>query len=330
MKIFNFTISSDILSGKVDGDRLDEEIRKSAITIALDGVSVSGDSLTIEFKADLIAADETALYNDTTGPAGGLVGNHSGDPLEDPLTSNGIPRVKIEGPEENDGKLLVTNSPSPGKGWNTSYTSAGDDLVNKLRGKGDVLKVTLAAPGNDSQDIQFLEPVWLHDGELSWDPSSFDHSDTFEVSVIIPGNTATPNGSNTGNCNLVEIIPSSNLFIIIPAAGDGSHDVDLDISAPAQSQSDTGYFDVDTSTGVITPSASPGSAAFNLYTFQIEPFFCPQVMMGNPLGVFEVDAYQSKWISERTKIRLKVNKASAGGGTCGGHVMVYRKNVTTS
>lgn len=322
---FQFTISTDVVSGEVDEARLDEEIRNSSITIAIDGVSVAGDTLTIDFKADLSAGEETVLHGDTTGPAGGLVGGHSGEPLPDPMTADGVPKFHIDSPHEVDGKLLVTPTPSPGKGWKTYYTSYGDHATNG-RGKGTKLEVALSGGDSSQADISFNEPVWLHDGEFAWDPSLFDGSDSFRVSVILPATVATVNGGGTGNCNLVPVTGGN---IIIPAAGNGAYDVDLNTATPVLSTTNTGYYDVNQTTGVVTPSATPGAANGNLFDFQIEPFFVPGVTMGNPLGLFAVDAYQSEWVSERWSIRLFVDKPSSGAGTATGWVMVYRLNTTT-
>jgi hypothetical protein len=159
---FQFTISTDVIAGKADAGRLDQEIRDSSITIALEGVSIAGDTLTIDFKSNLSAGEETALHGDATGPAGGLVGNHSGEPLPDPSTEDGIPVVHLDSPNEVDGKLLVTPTPSPGKGWKTYYTSYGDHATNG-RGKGIKLEAVLAGGDSASSDIDFIEPVWLHE-----------------------------------------------------------------------------------------------------------------------------------------------------------------------
>lgn len=324
---FIFTISTDILAGQCDGDRLDEEIRQSAITIALDGVSTSGNVVTIDFKADLSAGEETILHGDTTGPAGGLVGSHSGEPLPDPETSNGVPKVYVDGPHEPDGKLLVTTTPSPGKGWKTYYTEAADHATNG-RAKGVRLRLSLAGEDNASSNLAFNEPVFIHDGELNWS-DSFGFDDTFSLSTVIPANTPVVNGGGTGNCNLVEVIPSSGMHVIVPAPGDGSHDIDLATAIPAPSSKSAGYFNADRETGVVTVSSSPGAAEFNLYDFQIEPFFIPVLGMGNSRKMFAVDAYQSEWISERWSLKLACNKVSTGAGELGGWLMVYRRNTTT-
>jgi len=322
---FVFTISTDIVSGLCDADRLDEDIRSSSITIALDGISIAGDSLTIDFKADLSAGDETILHGDTTGPAGGVVGSHSGVHLPDPLTSDGIPLVKLSSPEEIDGKLLVTPTPSPGKGWKTYYTSFGDD-IGLGRGKGAKLLAELVGGGDTvTSDIGFIEPTFMHDGQVAWDPSLFDHSDTMSVSLILPPTvvTSTP---GTGNCVLVAAGPGN---IIVPVPAGGSHTVDLATAVPVPTTAVTGYFDADRTSGEVTVSESPGAAAFNLFDFGIETFFIPGITMANPLGVFDVDAYQSEWVSQQWSVRLSVTKLSAGAGSVAGWVMVYRRNTTT-
>jgi len=76
MPITNYTysVANDMANGKVVLSRLDMEIRDSNVTIALDGISVSGDVLTITFKDVLPAGDQTEL-ND-------VVVTHEGTPLD--------------------------------------------------------------------------------------------------------------------------------------------------------------------------------------------------------------------------------------------------------
>lgn len=83
-----YTISSDVIAGSVATQKLHDEIVASSIATELNGVRVSGDALEITFAAALSAADKTTLDNDTTGPSGGLVGNHDGIPYPD-VTSDG-------------------------------------------------------------------------------------------------------------------------------------------------------------------------------------------------------------------------------------------------
>ena len=73
-----YTISSSTPNSKVDEESLFDEIYSEAnITIALSNLSVSGDTLTINFKDSLNSTAKTALDN--------LIANHLGEPLERPV-----------------------------------------------------------------------------------------------------------------------------------------------------------------------------------------------------------------------------------------------------
>jgi len=73
MASYVYSVASDFPDGKVNPTKLDDEIRASSITTALDGVVVIGDVLTLYFKASLSPADKTTLDGDTSNPAGGLI-----------------------------------------------------------------------------------------------------------------------------------------------------------------------------------------------------------------------------------------------------------------
>lgn len=81
--IFTYSIANDTLNGELAASALTNEIRANSITIALVGVSQSGDVLTIEFKANLSAAEETELNN--------IVAAHEGKrALEDPVKTQWV------------------------------------------------------------------------------------------------------------------------------------------------------------------------------------------------------------------------------------------------
>lgn len=77
MSAFQYSVSNDFPNGNVNVGNLQFEIRNSAITTALDTITRSVDVLSIAFKAPLNAAEKTILDGDTTGPAGGLIAQHS-------------------------------------------------------------------------------------------------------------------------------------------------------------------------------------------------------------------------------------------------------------
>jgi len=78
---YTYSISADFPATKVDAGTLHSEITSSGITIALDGISTSGDVCSVTFKAALTAPDKTLLDGDIIDPAGGLIGDHLGVPI---------------------------------------------------------------------------------------------------------------------------------------------------------------------------------------------------------------------------------------------------------
>lgn len=103
-----YSISSDIPAGKVNIATLGEEIRVSAIDVALDGISAAGDVLSIHFKTALGASNSSILDGDTTAPCGGLLGAHTGEDSPAPgTTEDGNPLVQLEN-HQPDGVPVVT------------------------------------------------------------------------------------------------------------------------------------------------------------------------------------------------------------------------------
>lgn len=74
---YSYTISTDFPGGKVNTSNLKEEIQQSSvITISLNRIDTSGDTLDIVFNNSLPSGDKTVLDGDVTGPAGGLIALH--------------------------------------------------------------------------------------------------------------------------------------------------------------------------------------------------------------------------------------------------------------
>lgn len=80
MADYTYSIASDFPDGAVNTTKLHTEIETSSIVTALDGISTSGDVLTITFKASLSSQDKTTLDGDAAGPAGGLIASTDNSP----------------------------------------------------------------------------------------------------------------------------------------------------------------------------------------------------------------------------------------------------------
>lgn len=95
--IKTYTISTDTLNAKVDLESLETAIQDSTITIAIDLMDVTGDILTITFKAVIATSEHTTLT--------GIVNAHTGVEVTQPDTE-----VDIEGRQ-------VTRVAAAKKGW---------------------------------------------------------------------------------------------------------------------------------------------------------------------------------------------------------------------
>jgi hypothetical protein len=245
---YTYSISTDFPNEKVSVSRLTSEIQTSAIITALSSINTNGDDCDIWFKDALSGGDETILDN--------LVAAHSGEPFED------IPKVELSGPHQADGSPFV--SPCMfASGVYLYITGAGDDAVNG-RGEGTQFKISRDTAGEGTLEWQYNDAVFMAGGGAAFVDGVL--GDWVDLEVVAPATVVTPNVGNTGNCNVV------NTVVIVPAAGDGAYDVDLDtaVLVPALTTEGVynGYWDWnDALIGRGTISAGdPGSAHWHLLT----------------------------------------------------------------
>jgi len=222
-------------------------------------------------------------------------------------------------------KSEVVVAPSTA-GWRVWITSHGDQLSPIVRGGGTALRLTFAGAATQSVDVQFGECVELHDGSAFWD-AGFGFDDKLSFGALFPKSTPTST-PGTGNCNLVSIGGPYNRMK--PAAGNGSHTVDLALAAPIRNSADTGYYDVDRETGAFTAVADVANpnGAFDVYDVDVLVWMIRKVSMGNSARLFDVDNYRVDWLHKNAKCRLEVAKASTGAGEIGAWLQCYRKNTT--
>jgi hypothetical protein len=333
MITYTYSIQNDFPSHAVASDRLTAEISGSAIVTALDHIDTSGDDCDIVFKAGLSVGDKTVLN--------GLVAAHSGEPLPQnkatlittaTTTEEGTVVISLDCPREKDHKPVMVNSPAT-EGTFTWLSACGDNLnptpPASGRGNGAHLMISFTEPDTKEVEAQFMEPVELHDGHISWRPmDNWDFEDSWSISVRMPATVATENVTNTGNCNLYPTGLGFN--IIIPAAGDGTYDISFDQAVPIpdghneKSGIGVGYWDVDQYwSEEITPNGSDKDV-FNLYDIPLEMFFCKNMDCGNPLSIWDLDAYKAEWISRKWKLCFSAVKTTAGAGKIGGFFMIFR------
>lgn len=315
---------TDFLNDAVATDRLRLEIQESQdITTALCRLgediimNETAAQCEIRFKVALSTEEQTALA--------AIVAAHTGEPV---TVAN---LVKLDTPAEQDGRSMVVVNPAP-KGWRTFVTGTGDELnptpPDSGRGEGDAIELDFAdaETGVKSLSISFIEPIALHTGEVHWDGASFDRGDWFSFDVEMPATTVTANGSTAGNCNLVSV--GDGLNMIVPADGDGTHDVDLSAAVPVPSSSNTGYYDCDYTSGVLAISSAPGTAHFNLFDFSVCPKLLNKISMASTAAFFSLRTYRVEWIHPTWSLRLKCSKQSTTGGKILGNMYTFRPETT--
>lgn len=297
---------SETPNGAISSDRFSEEIRGSAITIALDSVVVFADRAVVSFKDVLTAPEEALLHT--------LATTHSGAALADAKPAS-----------EEDGRLIVTTFPAM-LGANTVFTGRGDNLGTGEIGKGDPIRLLwdgVEARGPKSKDVRFLEPIELHDGAAYYQ-GGWTTEDTLTVAMVIPLTPVTPNATNTGNARRVPASAFHDVFI--PAAGDGDVDVNLALAVPVPTPNGDGFWDVHKPTGAVSPSATPGRSAWHLMSVGISANVINEIPLGALTGIFDIDVYRAEYIHHAWTLRVTVNKQSVGAGEFAGWFLTYRKN----
>lgn len=196
------------------------------------------------------------------------------------------PQLNEDGEER---RVLVSPGLFPDY-MNPYYTSSGDNLTAGTRGDGVRLVYSHAngASETNSSTFRLLDYVQILGGQIRVSGSNPDDYLTFECSA--PATNATPNGANTGNCNLYDL-GMGGPAMIIPAAGDGTHDVDLTtpinanvaggpgqptlitqavpVTASKDNGESEGFWNWNRVTGEIT-AAPNQDGAYNLYNFPIK------------------------------------------------------------
>lgn len=214
----------------------------------------------------------------------------------------------------------------------------------------------------------FHETVELHDGHVDFDPADWGFDDEWSILLRIPATTVEPSVGGTGNCNLAAAMalapwdsgtvyspggmvthggvnylchtghsnqepPNAAYWVnaanvVVPAAGDGAYDVDLD-EAVAVPYEGAGYWDYDPWDDAFAPSATPGSADWMVFDFPMyDVYMVKGLMCSSRLGYWELDAYKVEPIYPRWQLVFAVDRDQAGPAIIGGHFTCFREETT--
>jgi hypothetical protein len=204
------------------------------------------------------------------------------------------PDINLGFPKTSDGRPIFTPSVVRGD-HNPYYPGAGDNPTTATRGGGQAFRLKASgAPNTHVVNWQFIDSVYVSAGWIRVGGGA--EGDDIDMGVYAPGAPVVAN-PGAGNCNLVPTGAGFN--VLIPAAGDGAYDVDLDEAltpalaakatglptkvtkvapVPAISVVDgvdypAGYYNWDETTGAVIPAYPDGQGNptgwWNLYDAEI-------------------------------------------------------------
>ena len=222
-------------------DHLGEEIQNSAITIALDYISISGDTVDIWFKDALSSGEQTILT--------AVVAAHTGYAhTTDILLAE-------------DGKQYVSPDLFP-TGYFLVYSGSGDDITNGVKWAGPRFKSSTSEAGTDTVEWQYMEHTLLAGGSVYRMDGGID--DYIDMEINAP---ATAGSSNPGAGAYDKYAVGGGINIFVPnATNEGDWDINLTetlnanvaftkaVPVPA-SGGNTGWFDYNEDTNVLTFNA---------------------------------------------------------------------------
>lgn len=176
-------------------------------------------------------------------------------------------------PKTSDGKTVVLPNLFPGNVF-LYITGVGDDSTTV--GAGPDFKLTSTGVLNPcTEDLVFGFRDWcyLAGGGVFYENATT--GDKISMKLYAPATTTTAAaGGNTGNCNKVAL--GGGLNMIVPAAGDGTHNLGATVTpVPSYDEENgetpVGYWDwSNPDTGVGTVSANPGAGKWNLFDFDMD------------------------------------------------------------
>lgn len=227
------------------------------------------------------------------------------------IGSTPISKVDVDTPKTSDGKLIFLPNLFPG-GVTLYLCGAGDDRVAG-RGAGPLFQMAHDVAGPTEMEFQFNDGIYFAGGTLTWRGGNV--GDWISLEAYAPATPVVP--SVAGNANLH---PSG---ILVPAAGDGTLQVDLATAIPVPAFDDAGvksgmwnWDDPWTGLGNITPAAVPGTGNCHLIpaVVPLARFANKMPLLGDGTMNLQLPAIKPKYMWPQWKFRAVLNNM---GGIAG-------------
>lgn len=284
-------------------------------------------------------------------------GSHAIDPSKTAVVSiytdvmqvdtSGNLKTSDKTPRDEEGKQIIQVYPAS-LSKKTFFTSRGDNLSptppDTGRGKGTQIRLvwdgTETFPSAKEVELRFSEVVEVHDGEASWKPvDNFSGEDEFSFDIEIPATVPT---STPGAGNVQEVDLGGGMKAYVPAAGDGSHTVDLEdwtasnaaIPVPGGGALATvSVWKMDATTGALSAWGAEAETPTEYDRVYAILNFAPptasivrNVSLGSPRGVFEIEAYRVEIGHPSWHYVIRVTKTQNSPGEFNGWLLIYRSS----
>ena len=211
-------------------------------------------------------------------------------------------------PRAADGKPFTLPNIFPGEVL-LNFTGASDAAT--VRFTGDLFQLQKAGAGDATFDINLLDGVFLAGGHVEWDGGSWGSSVTMTLEA--PASTVKdPAVPGQGNCNLVPTPYGFNM--IVPAAGNGTKDLDVATPVPASDDETnvyTGYWSHSepwVGKGVVTPG-TPGASKYNLFDAPLKMATFTRLPLMRDTGARDLasHAIKPKWVLPEWTMRVTIH-----------------------
>lgn len=321
---YTFAIAS-LKNGKVDPTTLTIEIEGGGLATNLDHIESTDETLVIFFVDALSVEDETRFN--------AIVAAHTGESL--PPVPIGVIQYASEtkkAPVAADGKMFVLPNSFPGDVL-INFTGCNDGGSPPKRFGGSLFGIQITGAGTETVTVDLLDGIFLAGGHIDWDGGAWGNEIYMEL--LAPASTTkAPAAEGQGNCNRVAI--GGGYYMLVPADGNGTHDLDTVIPIPSaadETNEATGYWTYSEPwIGKGTISASiPGHGKYNLYTMPLELAHMCKLHLFLPTGQrdFVAPAIKPKWILPEWKLSVTATNTNpdATFRVCWDFLLARRKSV---
>lgn len=284
----------------IASDRLEFEIRSSAITKALDFITTEGAQVTIYFKSDLSPGEETLLS--------AIVASHVATPLPD----NVVKPVSIDGTKLDGGRIIMADNRVP-LGYTLYVSGEADNILTGAFGSGAPMKFDSA---NLVREFQLLTHVFIIGARTSWENCSIDNF--FKATMIAPASS----GFTLGVGDFVKVPLGGPYNKMKPvAAGTGTWAGTLNEkkpstqilkATPVPTAGNLGWFDYDSDLNVLTPNLEQ-KGGYDLYDFDINLHSFARKVWASPSGQTDLDIAGLVGKKIFNTWKLKIEFAKDGG-----------------